>query len=257
MGNFLGALMRALGFLTRLPIKSHWFSPTQSIASDVHFFPIAGLVIGFFSACCLLLANSIGFNAVISAIITVFFTIVLTGALHEDGLADVADAFFVAKSNEDRLKIMKDSRIGTYGTLALLFAISMRISLIAGIITTESTAKAAISLIAIQSISRGGMVYFWTRLPLARKNGTAAAAGQPPLSSSNKSLFVTALVVLIAGVCFFNMLWIIGTIGVFILFIGWFSIECKKRIGGYTGDTLGAAEQCLEILLLALTYLVH
>lgn len=257
MGNFLGALMRTLGFLTRLPINSHWFLQARSIASDVHFFPVAGLVIGFFSASCFLLVNSIGFNSWVSAIITVFFTIVLTGALHEDGLADVADAFFVAKSKEDRLKIMKDSRIGTYGTLALLFAVSMRIGLIAGIGTTAGIFKTAIALIAIHSISRGGMVCFWTRLPLARKNGTAAAAGQPPLSASNKSLVVTGVVTLIGGIIFFNIFWIIGAFAVFVLFIGWFSIQCKKRIGGYTGDTLGAAEQCLEILLLALTYLIH
>lgn len=257
MSDFIGALMRAFGFLTRLPIKSHWFSPTQSIASDAHFFPIAGLIIGFFSAVLLLFLYSIGFNAWVSAIITVFFTIVLTGALHEDGLADVADAFFVAKSQEDRLKIMKDSRIGTYGTLALIFSIFMRVSLIAGILINQGKLATAIALIAIPSIARGGMVCFWTRLPLARKNGTAAAAGMLPSSVANKSLLITGLVTLIAGVFFFNIFWIIGAVAVFILFIGWFSIECRKRIGGFTGDTLGATEQCLAILLLALTYLVH
>lgn len=249
--------MRALGFLTRLPIKSHWFSPDRAISADACYFPIAGALIGLFTAFWLLVATFIGFNSWISAIIAVFATIALTGALHEDGLADVADAFFVEKSSDERLTIMKDSRIGTYGTLALLFCVFMRVCLIATILTDQGRLNTVAALIISEAASRGGMVWFWTHLPLARKNGTAAAAGEPSKSILRQTTVLTGLLVLVAGILCFGAFWIIAAFVVFALFISFFSIECRKRIGGYTGDTLGAVQQCLSILLLALTSLFH
>jgi len=103
------------------------------------------------------------------------------GHTHEDGLADVGDAFFVAKEPEERLKIMKDSRIGTYGTVALLFSILLRIELISSILVNLGLYAAFIALMVSEAVSRGGMVWFWTRLPLARKNGTQQLPENLPL----------------------------------------------------------------------------
>ena len=256
MSDFLGPSMRALGFLTRLPVKSHWFSPEHSISSEAHYFPIAGLIIGLLSGLCLAFAHFIGLNIWVSAVFCVLFTTMLTGALHEDGLADVADAFFVAKSKEDRLAIMKDSRNGTYGTLALTFAVLSKIALVGSIEINLGLYGAIIALMVCEAVSRGGMVWFWTRLPLARKNGTAAAAGEPSIEIARKSLIVSGVILLIAGLCFFCFSWIIISIVASFLFIYVFTLECEKRIGGYTGDTLGAVEQCLTIILLAITSLV-
>lgn len=251
MCDFLGPLMRSLGFLTRLPINSHWFSPGHKISEDAHFFPIAGLIIGFISSLCLALVHLAGFNEWISATLSVLLTIIITGALHEDGLADVADAFFVAKGREERLKIMKDSRIGTYGTVALLFFILLRIELISSILVNLGLYAAFIALMVSEAVSRGGMVWFWTRLPLARKNGTAAAAGEPSPVTLRKTLTITAIIFLVAGLFSFGLIWMIVSIVVLCLFVYVFSLQCLKRIGGYTGDTLGAIEQCLAIILLA------
>ncbi|WP_297321956.1 adenosylcobinamide-GDP ribazoletransferase [uncultured Bartonella sp.] len=257
MSDFLGPLMRALGFLTRLPIKSRWFSLSGAISTDAGYFPVAGAIIGFFTAFCLCLASFIGFNDWVSAIIAVFATIALTGALHEDGLADVADAFFVRKSVAERLTIMKDSRIGTYGTLALLFSVFLRIALVVAILTSQGQLHAAAALIVSEAASRGGMVWFWRGLPLARKNGTAALAGEPTRFVLRKALILTLLIVVIFGSLCFGVLWIIGCLLVLLLFIRFFSTVCCRRIGGYTGDTLGAIQQCLTVLILALTCIVH
>ncbi len=255
MTDFLGPFMRSLGFLTRLPIKSHWFLPEKPISTDAHYFPIAGLLIGLLSGCCLALARLIGFDIWVSAIFCVSFTIILTGALHEDGLADVADAFFVSKSPENRLTIMKDSRIGTYGTLALIFSVFSRIAFIASIEINHGLYHTIIALIVSEAVSRGGMVWFWTRLPLARKNGTAAAAGEPAADIARKSLIISAIILLVGGIISNSVISMIISIAVLFLFIYLFSLECQKRIGGYTGDTLGAVEQCLALILLAIASL--
>ncbi len=251
MVNFLAALLRAMGFLTRLPIANHWFPANHHISQDVLFFPIAGAIIGLIGGFGTIIMSWFGFDNWFSAIFGVFFVIVITGALHEDGLADVTDAFFVSKSKSDRLAIMKDSRIGTYGTLSIVFNVLFRIILLHSILSKSGLMIMLLAFIVSEACSRGGMVWFWTKLPLARENGTAAFAGHPDTKNAQQTLILTICIIIIAAFLHFGLFWMITTLLLTWLLISAFVLLCNNRIGGYTGDTLGAAQQFLAILLSA------
>lgn len=251
MADFLGALMRSLGFLTRLPVAGQWFSSAGNICDDTPYFPIAGIIIGFLGGMATVLASVIGFNDWVAAAIGLLTIIVITGALHEDGLADVTDAFFVSKTKDERLTIMKDSHIGTFGTLSLVFCIGIRTALLGSIITKSGLFTVVLAFAVIEAVSRGGMVWLWVKLPLVRKTGTAASAGQPSTEKAIQTVITAAVILVIAGLLKFGFLWIIGASIFSSIFISAFASLCEKRIGGYTGDVLGATQQCLAIILTA------
>jgi hypothetical protein len=112
----------ALSFLTRLPIPFVRTLDMPPLAQAMRFFPLAGALIGCISAGVLIGANMLGLPSLLAAVIALSVGTLVTGALHEDGLADVADGFGGGKTREARLEIMRDSRIGTYGTIALVLS---------------------------------------------------------------------------------------------------------------------------------------
>ncbi|MHC5307414.1 adenosylcobinamide-GDP ribazoletransferase [Bartonella sp. LJL80] len=255
MRDFISPTMRALAFLSRLSVSNRWFSANYTIADDAAYFPIAGALIGLFGSICLGITFMLGFTDGISAFIAIMSVTIATGALHEDGLADVADAFFVTKDKEQRLAIMKDSHIGTYGTLALIFSVGLRTALFTTILTNNGLLSAALALIVAEAASRGGMVWLWSRLPLARLAGTAAKAGHPTAQSSLCAIVSAIAIMFLGALGVFGLFWFISALIVSALFIMFFSVMCLRRIGGYTGDTLGATQQCLMVLLLVTFHL--
>src|SRR5262245_27854897 len=130
--ELLKETMRSLAFVSRLPVSPRWFSDYDgSLAGNVRGFPFAGIIIALPAALVLLVAASL--PSLVSALIVVAVLIITTGALHEDGLADVADGFYGGASTERRLEIMKDSAIGSYGTLALILSVLLRTVLLASV----------------------------------------------------------------------------------------------------------------------------
>jgi adenosylcobinamide-GDP ribazoletransferase len=179
----------------------------------------------------------------------------LTGALHEDGLADTADGFGGGRSREARLAIMKDSRIGTYGTLALGFSMALRIAALA--LMTPSLAWAA--LIAAHAGARGAATWAMTALPYAGDPATTRITYSE--TALDRSAAMTALLITLAALlpallkapsALFAGL-ILGVLGMLTIVA-----LARRLIGGYTGDALGAVEQVAEIgLLLGLAAGAH
>lgn len=120
----LQTLATAIMFLTRIPVGSHASASPQVLARSTLYFPIVGLVVGLLTAVSFLLANAI-WPTIIATAIALLFSIALTGAFHEDGLADVADSLG-AWTKERKLEVMRDSRIGTYGAVALILVILLK-----------------------------------------------------------------------------------------------------------------------------------
>jgi adenosylcobinamide-GDP ribazoletransferase len=236
----LNGLLRALGFLSRIPAPARAYEhhARHVTADDVALFPVAALVIALPGAVVIWL----GAGSPPAVILALSLTIIMTGALHEDGLADCADGLFGGNDVERRLAIMKDSAIGTYGVLALVALFLLHTMALIQIAMTSPMAAGLIFLGAA-ACSRAIMVGHWWSLPNARNDGTANHAGQPRDRA--------AIIAIMLGLVLFIVL-AAGSIGLFaallsatmaILVAAGFGRLARGRIGGHTGDTIGACQQ--------------
>ncbi|MEI4480495.1 MULTISPECIES: adenosylcobinamide-GDP ribazoletransferase [unclassified Phyllobacterium] len=243
-------MMRSLAFLSRISVASSWFDRfSGKLADSVRGFPLAGVVLSLPAVIIILICNAFDLPESISAILAVTALIVTTGALHEDGLADVADGFFGGATAERRLEIMKDSSNGSYGTLALILTILLRIALLATIIDEVSLFQVVLIVIGTEAASRGLLVKLWQTLPSARNGGVADRAGIPDASAANFALISASLIgVITFGIAGGLLAIILAAALTTLVFFG-FSRLCRDKIGGQTGDTLGAIQQLTAITL--------
>lgn len=249
--GFWGDTIRAVGFLSRFPVPSRFFQgesvPISGMASA---FPAAGIVVALPAAVLLLIFDALDTAPLLAAAISLGVLIVSTGALHEDGLADCADGLFGGRDREAMLAIMKDSRIGSYGVLALVLSFALRATAIAAVIETDLPAAGALALLLSAVLSRTAMVWHWSSLPSARPDGVAAAAGTPDSSARR--------IAVISGVAVCLLLATIGeVVPAFLLGLAvsvasgrLFAWLVRDKIGGHTGDTIGASQQIAEIAIL-------
>jgi adenosylcobinamide-GDP ribazoletransferase len=168
----------------------------------------------------------------------------LTGALHEDGLADVADGFGGGRDTASKLEIMRDSRLGTYGALILLVGFAAKLSALAAI----PDSYVVTSLIAAHALGRGILPAMAMNLPYARKDGLARNAGRPEAGVMVTSL-VIAFVIALLALSWANAFWAALVCGIVAVGMSWIAM---RQIGGQTGDVLGAAEQVAETAVLLL-----
>lgn len=216
-------------------------------------FPVAGAILGLLAASALLISDHLNLPAVVSSLIAVGVLAAMTGALHEDGLGDTADGFFGASTPARRLDIMKDSRIGTFAALTLIIWTGIKVSLLAAIIDRAGPCYAALALIGTEAASRAAMLTLWYGLPSARPGGLADNLGQP----SWETMVCACLIGLgILGVTIIPAGGLAGFVNALIfaiVMIFCFAKLCIFKIGGQTGDTLGATQQiCVVALLLGL-----
>jgi len=197
------------------------------------------LVIGAIGGIAYVIASALALPTLAAALIAVAATALVTGALHEDGLADTADGFGGGATREAKLDIMRDSRIGTFGVLALIFSIGLRVVAIADIGTRWHVFAA---LIVAHALSRGVLPAAMHRLDPARDDGLGAGAGRP---EQNQVLIALAIALAIAVVAIGLRAGLSAAIvaGIVALAIGWLA---QRQIGGQTGDVLGAIEQGAE-----------
>ncbi|MEL6913388.1 MAG: adenosylcobinamide-GDP ribazoletransferase [Pseudomonadota bacterium] len=226
----------ALGLLTRLPVSVDGDWATARGARSAWAYPLAGLAVG---ACLVLVvtaASWLGLPAGLSAALALGAGTVMTGALHEDGLADSVDGLWGGWTQARRLEIMKDSRIGTYGVLALIFVV-----LASWLAVAELVQAAPLwALVALPVASRAVMPALM-RLPPARPGGVSATVGQPPVAAVWMAAALGAGALLPLG-------WDGLAAGIVILAValGIRSLALRK-IGGQTGDILGAAQQLTQL----------
>jgi adenosylcobinamide-GDP ribazoletransferase len=233
----------SLAFLTRLPLLPATSQTAKAVANAAWAFPVTGLVVGLIGALVYVLAHRLGVPAWPAAALSVAATLVVTGALHEDGLADTADGFGGGNTREQKLEIMRDSRTGAYGVCALVLSLSLRIGALASFVDAYAVVWA---LIASHCAARAAMVILMWLLPPARGDGLSYEAGSPP-GESTAAAATIALVVLLF--CLHPLRGVIAALALIaaVALVAWLS---ARQIDGQTGDVLGATEQVGEIAVL-------
>jgi len=236
----------ALTFLTRLPAPAAAtgeMAPETSLARTAWAFPLVGIVVGAAGGIAYIIAQGIGLPPLAAALIAVGTAVLVTGGLHEDGFADMADGFGGGATREDKLEIMRDSRTGAYGVLALVFSVGLRVAALAQIATGWRVLGA---LIAAHALARGAMPIAMRALDPARADGLGASAGRP---EQDVVIWSGGIAIVAAVLCAgfrAGLLAAIVTAGAMVL-VSWLA---QRQIGGYTGDVLGAIEQASEIVAL-------
>ncbi len=244
---WLQDLRRALMLLTRLPVRiflaKEQTGPEAPFARASRCYALVGALVGAIASLTYLAGLSLGLPPILSALLAVAAAVLVTGALHEDGLADVADGFGGGRDRAAKLAIMRDSRIGSYGVLALILSVALRAGSLAAI---AEPSQAAFALIAAHSLSRGGLGAIMAGLPQARSDGLAARVGRPSGADAAAAIGIAAILALLL----LDWRWALASLLALIAVQGILALLARRQIGGYTGDVLGAAQQVGEIAVL-------
>lgn len=250
--EFADDVARSVGFLSRLPVPGRFFVGYDgSLSRAVCAFPVAGILIALPSAALFSILLAIGAPAHLAALLMLAFQTILTGALHDDGLSDTADGIGGGRDRESALRIMKDSRIGSYGAVALVLSFGIRGSALAAIAATSTPTIAALAVLGVAALSRAAMVWHWSLLPPARADGVAASAGMPETVATGIALASGGVLALLLTIPLAATLPAALAIA-FSAGTSWaFTRYVSARIGGHTGDTIGATQQLTEIMSLS------
>lgn len=236
-----GDVITALGLLSRLPLP---VTDGARAAQAAWAYPLAGLVLGALAALVGIIATALGLPSLAVALLVLAALVMLTGAMHEDGLADTADGLWGGWDRAARLEIMRDSRIGTYGVVALVLSLAARGAAL-WMLYEISTSAASLALLVSATLSRATMPVMMRALPHARTDGLSHRVGR----------VTTPTAALGAGVGIGIALLCLGT-GliaplVFAALVSFgLALIAKRKIGGQTGDILGATQQLSEIAIL-------
>jgi adenosylcobinamide-GDP ribazoletransferase len=241
--DFAADLKIGILFSTRAPLIHGAPIGGADIARASWALPIAGALVGLLGALVYWLAHKMGLPPFAAATLTVGATLLATGCLHEDGLADSADGFGGGATRARKLEIMRDSRIGSYGACALGISLLLRVGALASI---ADPVLAASALIAAHAGARATLPLFMLAVPQARDDGLAADAGRPAATrAAGAGMF--GLIALGLGLSPLAALTAVLLLSAAIAVLAWL---CTRQIGGQTGDVLGALEQAGEILIL-------
>jgi adenosylcobinamide-GDP ribazoletransferase len=241
MGPRLTGLRVAASFLTRLPVGTARWGPAE-IARSVVWFPVIGAGVGLGVAGVFAAALEV-LPPLPAAALAVSFGIVATGAFHEDGLADTVDALGGA-SRDDALRIMKDPSHGTYGGLALVASVLFRTGALAALDAWEAVA----ALTAAHALSRAAAVGLIGALPAAADEGLGVSYAR---AVGSRQVFGAVAVALVIGTVGLR-LWVLAAIACAALAAFAVGRLAVAKVGGITGDVLGATQQVTEITILLL-----
>lgn len=234
----------ALQFLTRIPVKSFDRFETDWLDRSAKYFPLVGALVGGIGAAVMVAALAV-MPQPLPVMLGVAAAIAVTGAFHEDGLADTADGLGGGTTRERRLEIMKDSRIGTYGALALIVMLTLKTTALIAL----GPIDVALAFVSAHAAARLVTVVALRVLPYA---GDSDAAKVKPLATAvtGSELVVAVAFGLAPGLLLLSASTLVVSAAVGLLAavaLGW---QAKRLIGGYTGDVLGAIEQVFETAFL-------
>jgi adenosylcobinamide-GDP ribazoletransferase len=229
-------LRAALGLLTRLPLPYAAGSPRGGVAAWA--WPVAGIIIGAMVGMVATFGLYLGQAPAVAAAIALAAQAMLTGAMHEDGLADTADGLWGGWDKARRLEIMKDSHIGSYGVLALILVTLARWSALSAVLAASSSFGA---IIAVAALSRCAMAVQMAWLPNARGKGLSQMVGRP--NAKVATLAVAIATVVCFGLTGWQAFGMISFVSAATLGLG---LIARAKIGGQTGDVLGATQQLAE-----------
>lgn len=241
-------LLAAIRFLTIFHLGSGR-NDEKSLPRSMSYFPVVGLILGLM----LVAANNaciyLQLNALISNVLLVILLLVFTGGLHMDGLADTFDGLLCGKTDKDAiLDIMRDPHAGTMGILAIISAILLKISLLLSI----SAGIKPVSLILMCVLSRWSPVLSMSLFPYGRKNGKAGVF----IKGVKPAILIISTMIAVF-ICYLS--WQVPGLSVFVVtavFTCLFGMHVTRRIGGITGDTLGASVEINEIMALFAVYML-
>lgn len=237
----------ALVFLTRIPVPWTIADVEARLPRSTPWFPVVGALVGAVGALAWWAAHAL-WGPLPAAIAAVAATVLVTGAFHEDGLADTFDGLGGSPERAPALAIMKDSRLGTYGAIALVLVLVTRI-----VVLLMLGAAAPAALVGAHALSRFSSLPLIRWLPYARDDsgtGKPFAGGVTARGLAAAVAFTAVLTALLWGAAAV-VAWLAGA-AIVLLLAAWF----RRRLGGITGDTLGAANQFTELAaLLALAAL--
>ena len=251
------SFMTAIQFLTRIPVKGPMDKPLafyqEALRKSVVFFPLVGGLIAVVTATIALAALQI-FNPWVAAILAISTEVLLTGAFHEDAFADTCDGFGGGWTREQVLEIMKDSRLGTYGSMALILGVGLRIATTASLLSfPESIYWAAVTIIAAGSISRLSIVFMMSMTPPIQDRHTQArdVSGMQSRTNCFKATLLS-IPFWIGWVIAQPFIALAAVVAVTLLTFG-----CRRkivqRLGGTTGDTLGGTCYLMHLVLLTVS----
>jgi adenosylcobinamide-GDP ribazoletransferase len=234
----------SLKFLTRLPWSAgpNGGPELLPLAPATRFFPVIGMIVGAVGALIYLAADWLHLPGTASALLALAAIAIVTGGLHEDGLADTADGVGGGPNRLARLEFMADSRIGAYGVLALIFSIFLKVAGLAAL----AGADAALTLFAAAAASRGVIPLFMRAMPLAKEDGLSAAAGRPEFNPVAVSVLIAAAILWLS----FGFWISAGAIVALMIVTGAMAWWVLRMLGGQTGDVLGAVQQISEVVII-------
>jgi adenosylcobinamide-GDP ribazoletransferase len=227
-----------MGLLTRLPLPA---IRNPQGAEAAWAWPLVGVVIGTLNTVVAWILLGLHVPVTITAAAVLAVNAVITGALHEDGLADTVDGFFGGWTPARRLEIMKDSQIGSYGTLALIVTGLARWSALVVVLTGPIWV-----LIAVAAASRAPMAVLMAALPNARGKGLAQSVGRP----DQDAVVAAVVLAIVVAALLTGLTTALMIIAVIALVTFGLAVIAKARIGGQTGDVLGASQQLAEVTAL-------
>lgn len=236
----INGLILGLQFLTRLPVNINVDYDRKNLTKATFYFPFIGMLIGAIAAIIYYVFSFI--NNDMAALCTVLSLVVTTGGLHMDGLSDTADGFFSSRPKEKILDIMKDSRVGAFGVIAIVMDLLFKYV----VIKSMDKNMAMVYIILSSGISRSMVAMFFSFGKSPRKGGM----GDMLINKDSKKYFIVSAIIFIligAFIAKYNFLVVILTVIIFSLLFMRYSY---KIIGGVTGDVFGANAELCEILAL-------
>ncbi|MDN6110404.1 MAG: adenosylcobinamide-GDP ribazoletransferase [Enterobacterales bacterium] len=237
--------LATLQFMTRIPVPARWTDnlDMNDYAKGVVYFPFVGLIVGLLSALAFAVVLPV-YGPLLAAVAAVLATTLVTGAFHLDGLADTCDGIFSARPRERILEIMRDSRIGSNGALALIFVILARVAIIYQL--TQTGHNVYTLLVAAPALSRALLPVLMYQQKYARENGM----GNLYIGKIGGQHYAIALIIgLLMTLGFAN--WHGGLAAIITyLFALLYRGFINKRIGGQTGDTIGAGNELFGLIFL-------
>jgi len=226
----------AFGLLTRLPLPAFARRSNATLGTAFWAYPLAGMVIGLCAGAAFWLATAAGFSTAICALIAIVVSLLAGGGFHEDGLSDFWDGLGGGGTREAKLSIMRDSRIGTYGALALFFTLGLQTAFLINLHHYAGEITVILALIAAETAARGAIAFPLAALAPARSDGLGSL-----MTKMRPETFMIGLGIAAAAPIGFlgfhgGLLFAGAALGA-----GFITLLARHYLGGFTGDVLGAS----------------
>ncbi|NFL95180.1 adenosylcobinamide-GDP ribazoletransferase [Clostridium botulinum] len=242
MKSILNDFLLMIQFFTRIPVNKNLQCEKENFRRGAFFLPVVAFIIGGIEFLIYLaLKNFLPPNVII--VLLILFTAMITGGLHMDGLADTCDGFFSLRDKERIIEIMKDSRMGAFGTIAMIINLLLKYQLLYSLVLKDCS----IVIILAPVIGRISILFLCLSKRTAKKNGS----GNIFIGNMNKPIiFLITIIALAMNTYFLGLKITIISFIVVLIITYLFYLLCLNKINGLTGDTLGACNELGEITFL-------